>query len=98
MRQVATAKGILTAADITKRIERLQGFGRDFIGAAIVGRAWTDAAFKARLLDDGITAAEELGAFTGGFPARGGVSGASRTLVPTVLMTLPRHIFNRRLP
>jgi len=36
VRQVATEKGILTAADITKRIERLQGFGRDFVGAAIV--------------------------------------------------------------
>ena len=80
LRQVATAKGILSAADITKRIERLQGFGRDFVGAAIVARAWTDAGFRARLLDDGITAAAELGAFTGGFPARGGTSGPTWTL------------------
>ena len=73
---MATAKGILTAAEITARIERLEGFGRDFVGAAIVARAWTDADYRARLLDDGITAAAELGAHTGGFPARGGVTGA----------------------
>ena len=126
---MATAKDILTAAEVTKRIERLQGFRTDFVGATIVrsknakfdrstgqlprrhsiaarydirnnmktefpivrigryfisisnlqvARAWTDADFKARLLDDGITAAAELGAFTGGFPARGGTSGAYR--------------------
>jgi len=54
-----------------------------------VARAWTDPGFRARLLDDGITAAEELGAFTGGFPARGGVSGASQTLVLNAFVTLP---------
>ncbi len=54
-----------------------------------MARAWTDPGFKGRLLDDGITAAEELGAFTGGFPARGGVSGASQTLVLTASVNLP---------
>ena len=72
---MAVSKAILTAADITARIERLEGFGQEFVGAAIVARAWVDDAYCARLLDDGITAAAELGAYTGGFPARGGIAG-----------------------
>ena len=95
--QVAISKGILTAADVTARIERLEGFGRDFVGAAIVARAWVDEEYRKRLLDDGITAAAELGAYTGGFPARGGVTGPQpydahmHAIMDTDMKSGPRH-------
>ena len=90
--QVAVSKAILTAADITARIERLEGFGREFVGAAIVARAWVDDAYRARLLDDGITAAAELGAYTGGFQARGGIAGL-HTLNMWVFRSLGDHLW-----
>lgn len=60
VREILIAKGYLTANDIRHQIEVLDS-RTPALGAAVVARAWTDPAFKARLLENGRTACEELG-------------------------------------
>jgi nitrile hydratase len=63
VRELMIAKGLLTAADIRRQIERLDSRGRA-TGAKIVARAWVDPAFKKRLLADAKKATEEFGVDT----------------------------------
>ena len=63
VRELLIAKGLLTANDIRKQIERLDSRGTE-AGAKIVARAWVDPAFKKRLLADAKKAAEEFGVDT----------------------------------
>lgn len=60
MKELLIDKGIVTAEEVRAAIEK-----RDSItpagGAKVVARAWTDPAFKKRLLEDGNTAIAELG-------------------------------------
>ena len=65
----------MTAEEVRARIERLQTYGKQGIGAAIVARAWEDEGFKQRLLDDASTAAAELGFHIVAFPQKGGKTG-----------------------
>ena len=60
MQELLEQKGIITAAQVAKRIEQ---FDEEFPyrGAQIVARAWMDAAYKQRLLDDGRAACAEAG-------------------------------------
>ncbi len=60
VRELLIAKGVLTADEIRAQIE-LMDSRTPAIGAKIVARAWTDPAFKARLLADARKAAEEFG-------------------------------------
>ncbi|WP_404334728.1 nitrile hydratase subunit alpha [Sphingomonas sp. MMS12-HWE2-04] len=60
VRELLTDKGYLTANDIRHQIEVLDS-RTPALGAAVVARAWTDPAFKARLLADGRKGCEELG-------------------------------------
>jgi nitrile hydratase len=53
-------KGILTADEIRKRLEFNQQ-GSPEQGARLVAKAWTDPAFKARVMTDAKAAARELG-------------------------------------
>ena len=53
-------KGLLAPNEIEQEIARLDVPGVHF-GARLVARAWIDAAFKARLLADGKSAAAEFG-------------------------------------
>eukprot|EP01036_Dinobryon_divergens_P029641 gene29640-38766_t len=57
-------KGVVTAADIQKTVERLEASGEKLLGATLVATAWKDAAFKARLLENASAAASELGITT----------------------------------
>lgn len=52
-------RGILSAGEVTLEIQKIESPGLH-LGAAIVARAWTDAAFKARLLANGKDGAAEL--------------------------------------
>src|SRR6185312_5497893 len=53
-------KRILTADEIRRTVEAMDARS-PALGARVVARAWTDPAFKARLLGDGTAACEELG-------------------------------------
>ncbi len=53
-------KGVIEAEALRAHIERLDGI-TPALGARVVARAWTDPAFKARLLTDGSAAVGELG-------------------------------------
>jgi nitrile hydratase len=57
-------KGVFTGADVEREVEAMDSRnpGR---GATMVARAWVDPAFKARALQNGSAAAEELGLAVG---------------------------------
>ncbi len=60
MQELLEAKGIVTADEIRRRMEV---FEEDFPyrGARMIAHAWTDPAFRQRLLDDGRKACAEFG-------------------------------------
>ncbi len=60
LRELLIEKGVLTAREIEDKIEEWDGKSPEG-GARIVARAWTDPAFKKRLLADGNAAAAEMG-------------------------------------
>ena len=70
VRQLLTAKGVFTQADIAERI-RITDNASPAQGARMVARAWTDPAYRARMLADGAQAAEELGIPMRGMPPLG---------------------------
>ena len=60
LRELLVAKGIITADEVRGAVEAMDA--RDPAqGARVVARAWTDPAYKARLLADGTAAVSELG-------------------------------------
>jgi nitrile hydratase subunit alpha len=60
VRELLITKGIVTADAIRRSIEAMDA-RTPAQGARIVARAWTDAAYKQRLLDNGTAACQELG-------------------------------------
>lgn len=60
VRELLIEKHLLQAGEITRQIEVLDS-RTPALGAAVVARAWTDPAFKERLLANGRMACEELG-------------------------------------
>lgn len=60
LRELLIEKGIVTAREIADTVEAWEQKTPQN-GAAIVAKAWSDAAFKARLLADGNAAVAELG-------------------------------------
>jgi nitrile hydratase len=60
VRELIVEKGIATPAEIAAQIARMDA-RNPALGAAVVARAWTDAAFRARLLADGSAACREMG-------------------------------------
>src|SRR5437764_14629227 len=60
VRELLVGKGVITADDIRRTVERIDS-QTPAIGAKVVARAWTDPAYKSRLLADGTAAVEELG-------------------------------------
>lgn len=60
LRELLVEKGIVTEDAIAGAMAAMRARGPER-GAAMVARAWTDEAYKARLLADGSRAAEELG-------------------------------------
>jgi nitrile hydratase alpha subunit len=60
VRELFIERGLFTAGDIRRQIEVLDSRS-PALGAAVVARAWTDPAFRERLLENGRAACEELG-------------------------------------
>ncbi|MEM8582139.1 MAG: nitrile hydratase subunit alpha [Pseudomonadota bacterium] len=60
IRELLIEKGITTAAEVTTEVATMDA-RTPAQGARVVARAWTDEAFKSRLLADGTAACEELG-------------------------------------
>ncbi len=60
VRELLVEKGVTTAEEIAAQVARMDARS-PALGAAEVARAWTDPAFKARLLADGSSACAELG-------------------------------------
>jgi nitrile hydratase len=60
LRELLVEKGVLTADEVRAQIERMDARG-PHLGARVVAKAWTDPAYKARLLADGPKACAELG-------------------------------------
>jgi hypothetical protein len=60
LQNLLVTKNLLAPEEVTQEIERLEAPGVH-LGALIVARAWADPAYKARLLDNGKSAALELG-------------------------------------
>ena len=60
MQELLEVKGVVTADQVRRRIEL---FEEDFPyrGGRVVARAWTDPAFRKRLLEDGRAACAEMG-------------------------------------
>ncbi|WP_425090998.1 nitrile hydratase subunit alpha [Tropicimonas sp. S265A] len=60
IRELLIAKGVTTAAEVTAEVATMDA-RNPAQGARVVARAWTDPAFKNRLLANGSAACEELG-------------------------------------
>jgi nitrile hydratase len=60
LRELLVEKGVVTEDAIAGAMAIMRARGPER-GAAMVARAWADPAYKARLLEDGSRAAEELG-------------------------------------
>ena len=60
VRELLIAKGIVTADEVRAAIEVMDARS-PAQGARVVARAWTDPAYKARLMADGTAAVQELG-------------------------------------
>ena len=60
LRELLVEKGILSEAQIEATVEDMRSRTPER-GARVVARAWTDGAFRKRLLEDGTAACEELG-------------------------------------
>src|SRR6516164_5652660 len=58
--EIAIEHGLFTAEDHRKFTEWAESVG-PAAGSRLVAKAWTDPAFKARLLDDGTKACKEVG-------------------------------------
>ena len=60
VRELLVEKGITTAAEIANQIDVMDARS-PAAGASVVARAWTDPAFRNRLLSDGSQASREMG-------------------------------------
>ena len=63
--QVLEAKGLVKAEELQATIEEVETRGQKGLGAELVVKAWTDPAFKQRLLQNATHAAAELGIMVG---------------------------------
>jgi nitrile hydratase len=60
LRELLVEKGIVTEAQIAAEVEDMRGRTPER-GARVVAHAWSDTAYKKRLLENGTRACEELG-------------------------------------
>lgn len=64
LQSVLIARGLLTAPEVAKEIEKLESPGVH-LGAKIVARAWTDQEYKKQLLENGKQAIGDIGIAVG---------------------------------
>ncbi len=67
--ELLVAKEVITAEELRTTIETIDSKSPVF-GARLIARAWVDPVFKARMLEDVITAAAELGIDAGAVPIK----------------------------
>src|SRR5262245_19039547 len=60
LRELLVEKGVLSEAEIEREVETMRSRGYER-GSLVVARAWLDAEFRKRLLENGTRACEELG-------------------------------------
>lgn len=60
------SKSLVKSEELRETVEGIQTRGQKALGAKLVARAWTDPAFKARLLQNANAAGAELGVAVGG--------------------------------
>ena len=98
MEALPVEKGVLTEAESQDNIAYMDG--RSTVnGARMVARAWTDGAFRERLLADGKAAAVELGIDAMGSPKLVVVEntpGAHDLIVCTLCSCYPRAVLGRK--
>lgn len=84
-------KGVCTADELRRALETTVSHS-PAMGARIVARAWVDAAYRERLLDDVNVAAAELGIDAGGIPIRAvaNSTGVHNVIVCTLCSCYPR--------
>jgi len=70
VRDLLAAKSLVSNAELAERIA-ITDAANPGQGARMVAKAWTDAAYRARMLQDGTQAAEELGIPMRGAPPLG---------------------------
>lgn len=76
-------KGIVGGETVDEVIDGFLAGASPVNGAKVVARAWTDPAFKERLLADGSAAVAELGFSSGEFSPRGCASPRTRPTCTT---------------
>ena len=94
VRGLLAQKGIATTAEIQERIA-ITDRASPGQGARMVAKAWVDPAYRARLLDDGAKAAEELGIPMRGMPPLGVLENTPDThnlVVCTLCSCYPRGV------
>ena len=94
VRALLTNKGILTQEEISERIA-VTDKGSPAQGARMVARAWTDPAYRARMLADGAQAAEEMGIMMRGLPPLGVLENTAEVhnlVVYTLCSCYPRGV------
>jgi len=94
VRRLLNAKGIASAAEIAERIA-ITDRANPGQGARMVAKAWTDPAYRVRLLEDGSKAAEELGIPMRGMPPLGvleNTSSVHNLVVCTLCSCYPRAV------
>ncbi len=79
-------KNIITAEQLRQAVEDLDGRGQKRLGPKLVAKAWTDPAFKAKLMRNAGDAAEELGIQSSNFAPKPKAAGAYHVL------QLPPHV------
>jgi Nitrile hydratase, alpha chain len=94
VRSLLSAKRIVSPAEIAERIA-VTDRANPGQGARMVAKAWTDPAYRARLLEDGSKAAEELGIPMRGMPPLGvlqNTASVHNLVVCTLCSCYPRAV------
>jgi hypothetical protein len=94
LRSVLAAKGLASAEEIAERIA-ITDNASPGQGARMVARAWVDPAYRARMLEDGSKAAEELGIPMRGMPPLGVLENSAEVhnlVVCTLCSCYPRAV------
>jgi hypothetical protein len=94
LRSVLATKGIASPAEIAERIA-ITDRASPGQGARMVAKAWTDPDYRARMLEDGAKAAEELGIPMRGMPPLGVLENSAELhnlVVCTLCSCYPRAV------
>ncbi|HEY3848914.1 MAG TPA: nitrile hydratase subunit alpha [Acetobacteraceae bacterium] len=94
LRSVLAAKGIASPAEIAERVA-ITDNASPGQGARMVAKAWTDPDYRARMLEDGSKAAEELGIPMRGMPPLGVLENSAdvhNLVVCTLCSCYPRAV------